>query len=92
MPIAERQSLLIADHLTGTYTLPSQHAMRRDIDRKRQKMRERYVASKRHTIQVDFDDYLHELHQERRAGARRARRRQPAPTASPASRAHPAVA
>jgi cation diffusion facilitator CzcD-associated flavoprotein CzcO len=32
------------------------------------------VASKRHTIQVDFDDYLHALGKERPAGAERARR------------------
>ena len=31
-------------------------------------MRKRYVASKRHTIQVDFDDYLYALGTERRAG------------------------
>ena len=37
-------------------------------------MRKRYVASKRHTIQVDFDDYLHALGKERRA-RRRARAR-----------------
>ena len=37
-------------------------------------MRKRYVASKRHTIQVDFDDYLHALGKERRAGGERARR------------------
>jgi hypothetical protein len=36
-------------------------------------MRKRYVASKRHTIQVDFDDYLHDLDKEQRAGAERAR-------------------
>ena len=33
-------------------------------------MRKRYVASKRHTIQVDFDDYLHALGKERRGGRR----------------------
>ena len=38
-------------------------------------MRKRYVASKRHTIQVDFDDYLYALAKERRAGAERARAR-----------------
>jgi dimethylaniline monooxygenase (N-oxide forming) len=37
-------------------------------------MSRRYVASKRHTIQVDFDDYLYALEKERRAGAERARR------------------
>jgi hypothetical protein len=35
-------------------------------------MRKRYVSSKRHTIQVDFDEYLFRLAGERREGARRA--------------------
>jgi hypothetical protein len=35
-------------------------------------MRKRYVSSKRHTIQVDFDEYLFKLAGERREGARRA--------------------
>ena len=34
MPIAERQSQLIARHLTGAYALPSRDAMERDIDAK----------------------------------------------------------
>ena len=58
-------------------------------------MRKRYVASKRHTIQVDFDDYLHALAKERRAGAERARRqgfRLPvAPGPARAGAARPAV-
>jgi hypothetical protein len=36
-------------------------------------MRRRYVASKRHTMEVDFDDYLFALRRELKAGARRAR-------------------
>ena len=32
--------------------------MRADIQADQSAMRARYVASKRHTIQVDFDDYL----------------------------------
>jgi hypothetical protein len=36
-------------------------------------MRKRYVTSKRHTIQVDFDEYLYRLGRERKAGAERAR-------------------
>ena len=47
--------------------------MRADIAADQAAMRERYVASKRHTIQVDFDDYLYALAKERRAGAERAR-------------------
>ena len=42
-------------------------------------MRRRYVTSKRHTIQVDFDRYLHDLERELRRGAQRARRASFAP-------------
>jgi hypothetical protein len=35
-------------------------------------MFKRYVASRRHTMQVDFDDYLADLAAERRRGAARA--------------------
>jgi hypothetical protein len=72
MPIAERQSHLIARHLTGAYAPPSQDEMERDIDKKLEAMRKRYVASKRHTIQVDYDDYMHELAKEMDRGAKRA--------------------
>ncbi|HEY0485836.1 MAG TPA: NAD(P)-binding domain-containing protein [Mycobacteriales bacterium] len=71
MPIAERQSHLVADHLQGTYHLPPVAAMRHEVSRYRERMRKRYVASKRHTIQVDFDDYMRALRVERRRGTRR---------------------
>jgi hypothetical protein len=35
--------------------------------------RKRHAASKRHTIQVDFDDYLYALDKERAQGFERAR-------------------
>ena len=92
MPIAERQSELIADHLQARYALPTPEAMRSDIERKRRKMAKRYVASKRHTIQVDFDDYMRELRRESRAGARRAGQRTvPTPLAAK-SQIEPAAA
>jgi hypothetical protein len=72
MPIAERQSVLIARHLTGAYALPPQGQMERDIDKKLDAMRKRYVASKRHTIQVDYDDYMRELSKEMDKGGTRA--------------------
>jgi dimethylaniline monooxygenase (N-oxide forming) len=75
MPIAEAQGQWIADYLKGEYALPPRPAMLQDIEDDIAAMRRRYVASKRHTIQVDFDDYLHALEKERRAGAERARRR-----------------
>ena len=34
-------------------------------------MKKRYVASKRHTIQVDFQPYLRELRRERKQAAQR---------------------
>jgi hypothetical protein len=47
--------------------------MERWIRADQEQMRRRYVTSKRHTIQVDFDEYLYKLARERRAGAERAR-------------------
>jgi hypothetical protein len=72
MPIADRQSQWICDHLQGRYALPPRAQVLEDIRRERERMFKRYVASKRHTMQVDFDDYLVALAKERAAGAARA--------------------
>jgi len=72
MPLAEAQGRWIADYLRGEYALPMPDALRADIAADHKAMAKRYVASKRHTIQVDFEDYLHDLAKERRAGAARA--------------------
>jgi cation diffusion facilitator CzcD-associated flavoprotein CzcO len=72
MPLAEAQGQWIAQYLRGEYHLPSASAMEADIRREQRRMRKRYVASKRHTIQVDFDRYLYDLRRERRRGAARA--------------------
>jgi dimethylaniline monooxygenase (N-oxide forming) len=73
MPIAEAQGRWLADYLRGRYHLPPRRAMEADVRREDARMRKRYVASKRHTIQVDFDRYLYELGRQRRRGAERAR-------------------
>ena len=73
MPLAEAQGQWVADYLKGEYALPAPAELREDIRRDQAAMRKRYVASKRHTIQVDFDDYLHAL------AARAPRRRASAP-------------
>jgi dimethylaniline monooxygenase (N-oxide forming) len=73
MPLSEVQGQWIADYLRGEYALPNPAAVREDIRRDQAAMRKRYVTSKRHTIQVDFDDYLLDLDKERAAGAERAR-------------------
>ncbi len=80
MPLAEIQSEWVADLLTGQAALPSRAAMQREIARYRRDQAKRYVSSKRHTIQVDFLEYLAEVKKERADAA--ARRRQPAMSSS----------
>jgi len=72
MPLAEAQSALLADWLCGDWALPPPAVMRAWIARDRARVAGRYVASPRHTIQVDMDDYLAALRREHRAGRRRA--------------------
>jgi dimethylaniline monooxygenase (N-oxide forming) len=74
MPLAEAQGRWIAAYLRGEYHLPSVREMEAHIHRERERMFKRYVASKRHTMQVDFDNYLYDLRRELKAGADRARR------------------
>jgi cation diffusion facilitator CzcD-associated flavoprotein CzcO len=71
MPIAEAQSEWVADLLGGRGTLPSPTAMREEIAGAEKKMRKRYVASKRHTIQVDFQPYLRTIRRERKKAVQR---------------------
>ncbi len=73
MPLAEAQGQWVAAYLRGEYHLPTRAAMETDIRRERDAMFKRYVASKRHTMQVDFDNYLYALGKELKAGAARAR-------------------
>ncbi len=72
MPLAEAQSEWVADLLSGRGALPSTGEMRKEIVAAEGKMRKRYVASKRHTIQVDFHPYLREIRRERKQAAQRA--------------------
>ena len=66
MPLAEAQSEWIADVIEGKAELPDPDRMHREIEREHERMRKRYVASKRHTIQVDFYPYLRQLQKERK--------------------------
>lgn len=71
MPLAEAQSHWVADLVTGEAALPSYDEMRRQIREYDDAVRRRYVASKRHTIQVDFHKYQAEIARERKAGRSR---------------------
>ena len=90
MPLAEAQSEWVADLLVGP-----RHAAAGGGDAggdrgQEAQMRKRYVASKRHTIQVDFHPYLREIRRERK----RARAAGPdeASALRPPGRARPADA
>ena len=72
MPLAEAQAEWVADLVTGVGALPSHAEMRRQIEAYDTQLRKRYVASKRHTIEVDFHAYLVELRKERKAARKRA--------------------
>lgn len=72
MPLAEEQGRLVADQLTGVYALPDAEAMRAEMDGYKAWLGKRFVQSTRHTLEVDFDDYLRQLKRERRRGGKRA--------------------
>ena len=72
MPLAEEQGRLVADQISGRYALPPLADMQASIASAQEAIDRRYVGRKRHTIQVDFEVYLHELRQERKRGAARA--------------------
>jgi hypothetical protein len=74
MPIAEAQSEWIADVLEGKVELPAADEMKRVTEREDELVRKRYVASTRHTIQVDFYPYMRTLARERRRRRRRGAR------------------
>jgi dimethylaniline monooxygenase (N-oxide forming) len=72
MPLAEAQSEWVADLLSGRAALPAATEMQRQIASEEGKMRKRFVASKRHTVEVDFHPYLREIRRERKQAAQRA--------------------
>jgi len=71
MPLAEAQVEWVADLLASRVTLPPPEQMRREIASEEAKMRKRFVASKRHTVEVDFYPYLREIRRERKQAAQR---------------------
>src|SRR3954468_6378865 len=94
MPLAEAQGEWVGEYLRGQYALPPEREMRRDMERERRRMFKRYVASPRHTMQVDYDDYLLDLSRERARGHERARARGfqlPVPPRAAAARAREAA-
>jgi len=69
MPLAEAQAHWVADLITGRVSLPPRAEMRAQIAAYDAALRKRFVASKRHTLEVDFHAYRAELEKERRTRA-----------------------
>jgi hypothetical protein len=69
MPLAEAQSEWVADLLQDRTSLPAVEEMRSEISAHERAMKKRFVASKRHTIEVDFHPYLREIRRERKRAA-----------------------
>ncbi|RUS85908.1 hypothetical protein EGW08_006311 [Elysia chlorotica] len=63
MPIAEMQCRLATRVIKGTTKLPPWGDMWSDVRRREAEMAQRYVASRRHTIQVDYVGFMDELAQ-----------------------------
>lgn len=61
MPISELQCRLATSIFTGEKLLPPVSQMKEDIRKKKEEMEKRYVCSQRHTIQVDYLEYMDEL-------------------------------
>jgi dimethylaniline monooxygenase (N-oxide forming) len=72
MPLAEAQSEWVAEIIAGHGTLPDRATMAREVAREQSEMKRRYVKSKRHTIQVDFESYLRTVSRERERSKARA--------------------
>jgi dimethylaniline monooxygenase (N-oxide forming) len=66
MPIAEAQAEWIADLLRGKAALPPASEMRQEIANYERWLGKRFVASKRHTIEVDFHPYMRQIRHERK--------------------------
>ncbi len=69
MPVAEAQSEWIADLLEGRAALPPASEMRQEVGEYERWLEKRFVASKRHTIEVDFHPYLRQIKRERKRSA-----------------------
>lgn len=76
VPVAEAQARAIAAHLSGKYNLPPESEMTRRLEDESARMAVRFVATKRHTMQVDPARFLRLLRADLKAGARRRQKNQ----------------
>lgn len=64
MPIAELQSSFMADIMLGKAVLPSSHAMQQQTQAMCAQVKAQFTRSESHTIQIDCEEYSHDLYRE----------------------------
>ncbi len=74
MPMAEMQGTWVAELLAGRHRLPPPEEIGADMDAERSAHAKRFYRSVRHTMEVDFDEWLAGARRERKRGRRRAMR------------------
>lgn len=72
MPLAEAQCDWVAELIDGEGALPDRLTMTREIALEQTKMGRRFINSKRHTVEVDFDPYMRTLRKEKARSRERA--------------------
>ena len=71
MPMAERQARVDRDACSGASTrCRSVDEMRADIAKARAAHAKRFYSSPRHTMEVDFDEWMRDTEREMKRGAR----------------------
>lgn len=73
MPIAEEQAKWMSTYLRGEYRLPPRQEMEREMRAVHERTKAGYVASKRHTIQINCQEYADGLRADLLRGAKRAK-------------------
>ncbi|KAE9556390.1 hypothetical protein FO519_000430 [Halicephalobus sp. NKZ332] len=61
MPISEMQARVFFEALSGNIRLPDEQGMTEDVEAKKNEMKHTFVHSRRHTIQVDYVNFMDEL-------------------------------
>ena len=61
MPMSEMQARLFYSNFVGDIKLPNKTSMLEDISHEQTKNQKRYYTSQRHTIQVDYSEYMEKL-------------------------------
>ena len=68
MQPAELQGRIIGEYLLGRIEFPDEVRMRKDMAREQRSLARRYLRSPRHTMQVDFGPFMHQLRKMLRGG------------------------